>query len=132
MLGTKFYKPLQANQLQNEKEGLIDNPAPNTFKKYAEAANWCEENSARIKDKGDYYEVVTITEPSEEELALRNAQAEYSDLMQKLRNTDYVVIKISEGVATQEEYSEILSERQQWRTRVDALLTQYPSLRASA
>lgn len=46
-----------------------DNPAPNTLMKYREAAAWCNANRAYIEDKGDYYEVVAIPEPTAEELA---------------------------------------------------------------
>lgn len=50
MLGTKIYK----DKFDNEK--------------YANCANWCNENNAMIEDKGEYYEVVTIPAPSLDEL----------------------------------------------------------------
>lgn len=46
MIGTKFYKKTD------------------DMKKYTNAANWCNANNATIEDKGDYYEVVTISEPT--------------------------------------------------------------------
>lgn len=47
-----------------------DNPAPNTMRRYREAAEWCNTNGAAvIEDKGEYYEVVALPEPTEEELA---------------------------------------------------------------
>lgn len=63
-----------------------DNPAPNTLTKYREAAQWCNENQAYIEDKGDYYEVVAIPEPTSEELAaaaLAQAKAERAALVEK-------------------------------------------------
>lgn len=72
MIGKKFEKPLQANTLthyEGMKEIVEDNPAPNTYAKYAEAAAWCNANNAMIEDKGDYYEVVAIPAPTTEELA---------------------------------------------------------------
>lgn len=39
-------------------------------------------------------------------------------LKQFLNDTDYVVIKIAEGVATKEEYAEILQDRQKARDRI--------------
>lgn len=45
-----------------------DNSAPNTLSRYREAAEWCNTNRAYIEDKGDYYEVVAIPEPTPEEL----------------------------------------------------------------
>lgn len=44
-------------------------------------------------------------------------------LQRKLDETDYVVIKIAEGVSTKEEYEEILSMRDQWRRRLGELKT---------
>lgn len=52
MIGTKFDKPIQDNKL----------------KEYAECAEWCNANNATIEDKGEYYEVVAIPEPSIDEL----------------------------------------------------------------
>ena len=49
-IGTQFAKPLQDDKIeQNEgteefpRYELVDNHAPNTYKKYSEAANWCNE-----------------------------------------------------------------------------------------
>lgn len=38
-----------------------------------------------------------------------------------LSQTDYIVLKIAEGVATRKEYSEILLNRQTWRTIINEL-----------
>lgn len=118
MIGTTFTKPLQD-----------DETLPNSFKAYSQAAAWCNANNATIEDKGDYYEVVAIPEPTDEEKAFAAAQTEYQELLKKLSDTDYVAAKIAEGVATKEDYAEVLANRQTWRTRIDALLTQYPSLK---
>lgn len=64
---------------QREKVGTKPNDAPNTVSKYAQAAEWCNANKATIEDKGEYYEVVALPEPTPEELqarALANAKAE--------------------------------------------------------
>lgn len=74
MIGTKFEKPLQVNTLtsyEGMKEIVEDNPAPNTYAKYAEAAAWCNANNAMIEDKGEYYEVVAVPAPTTEELAVQ-------------------------------------------------------------
>lgn len=85
MIGTKIYKPLQDNELpvyrdvqyevedpetgekriETRKEliGYEPNPAPNTLNKYSEAAHWCNENDAYIKEKPDYYEVLKNVRP---------------------------------------------------------------------
>lgn len=46
-----------------------DNPASNTMTKYRIAAQWCSANKAVIEDKGSYYEVVELPEPTAEERA---------------------------------------------------------------
>lgn len=51
MIGTKLYK-------NNE----------NDMAQYTETAIWCNENNATIEDKGEYYKVVTIPEPTLDEL----------------------------------------------------------------
>ncbi len=45
--------------------------------KYTATAIWCNENNAMIIDKGDYYEVVAIPEPTIEEL-LAQLDAQYN------------------------------------------------------
>ena len=48
MLGTKIYKTDMSN--------------------YTDCAIWCNANNATIEDKGDYYEVVTLSLPTLEEI----------------------------------------------------------------
>jgi hypothetical protein len=50
MVGTRITKP------------VID------WLEYSQAARWCNNNHAMIIDKGDYYEIVAIPEPSFDEL----------------------------------------------------------------
>lgn len=45
-----------------------------TNKEYADLAIWCNANNATIEDKGEYYEVVAIPEPSLEELKTAKLQ----------------------------------------------------------
>lgn len=51
MIGTKLYKNNQDDMAQ-----------------YTETAIWCNENNTTIEDKGEYYEVVAIPEPTLDEL----------------------------------------------------------------
>ena len=39
----------------------------------------------------------------------------------KLAETDYVVIKIAEGVADRSEYEDVLAQRAEWRRRIEEL-----------
>ena len=43
------------------------------------------------------------------------------ELKQKLADTDYAVIKIAEGSATKEEYSDIIEQRKKWREEINRL-----------
>lgn len=44
-----------------------------------------------------------------------------AELKRLLTETDYVIIKIAEGVATKEEYAEIIAQRQAWREEIRTL-----------
>lgn len=69
MIGTKIQKPIE------------------DFDAYSQCAEWCNENNAYIEDKGDYYEVVAIPEPTAEELqaqALAQAKAERANEVERL------------------------------------------------
>lgn len=68
-------------------------------------------------DDNDYEEVYYyIPIPEKEKI-----QQQIEELKQKLFDTDYTIIKISEGVATKEEYSDILKERNEWRQQINEL-----------
>lgn len=49
------------------------------------------------------------------------AEFRIAELKQKLTSTDYVVIKIAEGVATLEQYADIISSRNLWRKEINDL-----------
>ena len=48
-------------------------------------------------------------------------QERIAELKAKLSETDYIVIKIAEGEATQEEYAEVLTSRKAWRAEINEL-----------
>lgn len=54
--------------------------------------------------------------PEEVRRAERIAQ-----LKKQLFDTDYAVIKISEGAATPDEYAEVIAQRQAWRAEINQL-----------
>lgn len=56
-------------------------------------------------------------EPTEYE----KAQARIAELKKLLADSDYVVIKIAEGVSTADDYSEILNSRKAWRAEINEL-----------
>ena len=48
-------------------------------------------------------------------------QCEIEECKQRLAETDYVVIKITEKVATRKDYADIIDERAALRERINAL-----------
>lgn len=48
-------------------------------------------------------------------------QSRLAQLHKKLESTDYIAAKIAEGVATKEEYSDMLRKRQAWRDEINEL-----------
>ena len=57
-----------------------------------------------------------IAVPEAQRAAERIAQ-----LKQQLADTDYTVIKIAEGAATREEYAQVITQHQAWRTEINGL-----------
>lgn len=50
---------------------------------------------------------------------IRQLEAEINACKQLLNNTDYVTIKIAEGVAEEDEYTDIIAKRQEWRNKIN-------------
>ena len=103
MIGTKFYKPVETQEQLDI---------------YASAAAWCNQTrTATIEDKGEYYEVVEIPAPTEEEL---NA-VEVERLKAELSATDYKCLKYVDGALTESEYAEVKAYRAELRRKINAL-----------
>ena len=84
---------------------------------YSATAQWCNENNATIVDKGDFYEVVEVPAPTEEELnAIKVAQ-----LKAELSATDYKCLKYVDGALTEEEYAEVKKYRASLRKQINEL-----------
>lgn len=56
-------------------------------------------------------------EPTEEEIKAQTI----AELKANLAASDYAIIKIAEGVATTEEYAELIAQRQTWRKEINEL-----------
>lgn len=77
-------------------------------------------------------EIVEMTEEEIAEMSTHNTfeiLADIDILKQNLVDTDYVIIKIAEGVATKEDYVDIIAQRQVWRTRINELQTQLEQMK---
>lgn len=64
------------------------------------------------------YEEVQIYERIPDEVL---NQKRIDELKRKLSDTDYVVLKIMEGVSTLEEYAEVIAQRREWRKEINDL-----------
>lgn len=76
------------------------------------------------EDKARFWQRLSVTyteEPDPEPTPQQLADKEIRMLKAKLRETDYAVIKIAEGAATAEEYSEVIAQREVWRARINEL-----------
>lgn len=102
MIGKKINKPLETQE---------------QFDEYSKTAEWCNNNNATIEDKGEYYEVVEIAPPTQEEL---NAM-EIERLKAELSATDYKCLKYVDGALTDEEYAEVKAYRAELRARINEL-----------
>lgn len=57
----------------------------------------------------------------EDEAAKDAKNARIAELKRFLSESDYAVIKIAEGVATKEEYADLIANREQWREEIRKL-----------
>ena len=92
----------------------ISELTPELEKEQKKVAEWCNQNQEyRINDDDEYIFV--------EKWEKDTTGAELIQLKQYLADTDYIVIKIAEGVATKEEYAEVLQKRSEARTRINEI-----------
>lgn len=82
------------------------------------------------EDQGLWWGVEEIPQPTEAELEIKAAETEIAQLKSKLNETDYVVAKIAEGVATKDEYADVLENRQACRARINELEAEIQTLEA--
>ena len=77
------------------------------------------DNELSQNDDIDEYEKIT------KEFLIKS---QINELKRNLLNTDYVVIKIAEQVATFEEYSDIIEQRKSWRKEINELMDELNEL----
>lgn len=73
------------------------------------------------KEEGLYWSVEAIPEKTQDEKDLEAAKQEEQELQSFLSSTDYVAAKLAEGVASKEEYADVLQQRAEARDRINAL-----------
>ncbi len=98
---------------------------------FEEAKKWAKDHNTTLEElverrtvrDGSLYRYFQIggdfraSEPTEEQIK----EQRITQLKRQLSLTDYAVIKIAEGVATKEEYAEIIAQRRQWRQEINNL-----------
>lgn len=82
------------------------------------------------KEEGYHHKVVYIPEPTQDEKDLEEAKKEEQELQSFLNSTDYIAAKLAEGVASKEEYADILQQRAEARDRINALRASQETLTA--
>lgn len=93
---------------------------------YKNKANKVIALETSIKDDVRYKQSYKIWSSATEKeyqsyLARQNAFREIDELKTKLAQTDYVAIKIAEGVASKDEYATVLATRKSQRARINEL-----------
>ncbi len=82
------------------------------------------------KEEGLWWGVEKIPEKTQDEKDLEAAKQEEQELQSFLSSTDYVAAKLAEGVATKEEYADVLQQRAEARDRINALRASQETLTA--
>lgn len=82
------------------------------------------------EEEGLWWGVEAIPEKTQDEKDLDQAKVDEQKALAYLRSTDYVVVKLAEGVATKEEYDEVLQKRAEAREEVNALRASQEALTA--
>ena len=85
------------------------------------------------KEEGLYWSVEVIPEKTQDENDLEAAKQKEQELLQKLRDTDYIAVKIAEGAVAEDEkqrYDEIKAQRAEWREQVNGLRATQQALAA--
>lgn len=96
---------------------------------YMQMADFCNTTQKYfIEDKGDYYEVVAIPEPSESELRRNALESELATLKSWLSSHDYIGVKIATGRATVDEYSDVIAEMTEKADRINEIEAELASL----
>ncbi len=111
-------------KFKTDENGYIQNI--NTDNCNVEYIGFLPEDLTFFFDNCNFYkfENNTIVYDELRKTAIENINALQSErfmLIQELQKTDYVTIKIAEGVSTKEEYGDILQQRQVTRNRINEI-----------
>lgn len=115
----KVWEEAKTDELVEGYKLYLDKDGEYNPKIYEAMAKVCNEKQELIiaDHRPKYFSLEKMPEPTEEEIN----QARIAELKQKLAETDYAVIKIAEGEATQDDYAEVLAQRKDWRAEINKL-----------
>lgn len=107
-----------------DENGYIENI--NTDNCDIEYIGFLPEDLTYFLDNCNFYKLEnnTLVYDEQRKTAIENINALQTErfvLIQELQKTDYVTIKIAEGVSTKEEYGDILQQRQVARNRINEI-----------
>ena len=120
----KYFIKLNKNNIEETRTGEFTEELQEDFIKDGfieideEQGNKLKWNVPQMYVRG---EVIDDTAEIEKRQTEENTIREIINLKSQLTETDYVVIKIAEGVATEKEYADILKDRAEWRARINEL-----------
>lgn len=120
----KYFIKLNKNSIEETRTGEFTEELQEDFIKDGfieideEQGNKLKWNVPQMYVRG---EVVDDTAEIKKRQTEENTIREIINLKSQLTETDYVVIKIAEGVATEKEYADILKDRAEWRARINEL-----------
>ena len=123
--------------VETENGSVVVIEIPDTTLEKVEGMTLTERIEAGIETLSPYEKLVDnerVPKTAEELLADGIiTQAQYyenqiEDLKEQLRETDYCVIKITEGSGTLKEYAELIAQRKEWRSQINELLSKIEQL----
>lgn len=84
---------------------------------YSKLAELCNKNKATLVDKGEYYEICEIPEPSLNELK----EGKKSIIKKLLDSVSYKTEKFVDGAMSEDEYAPVRLQKQKWREAYNAV-----------
>lgn len=74
----------------------------------------------------DYEDILQYEAPDEADWL----EKQIDILKRNLADTDYCILKLFEGVATEDEYAQVINDRKVWRSKINKLQEQLNNLRS--
>lgn len=118
----KYFIKVENTKVVEQLSIPVDNAEEYTKKGYIEISEDNLENFGTLNPLKYVNGKIQIDTEEKARIDKENAIGlEISALQNNLANTDYVVIKIAEGVATEKDYADVLKDRAEWRARINEL-----------